>query len=173
MAQATGSGNIICTACALIGPVQHLGQLKRRARVFSSDHWRCVPPRHLSAAQVETIGDAYMVVGNLRKQHADHAARVGRFAIDAIQAANGTLVSELDPTLVGRGGGGGGGGGYGGRWERREGGWGPVVPSAQYLNTDDGGCESPAKYTNNCVLYALSIETHFCRSFLRVVINTQ
>ena len=57
--------------------------------------------------QVETIGDAYMVVGNLRKQHADHAARVGRFAIDAIQAANGTLVSELDPTLVGGWGGGG------------------------------------------------------------------
>ena len=39
--------------------------------------------------QVETIGDAYMAVANLVKnQAADHAARIARFAIDVVEAAN-------------------------------------------------------------------------------------
>ena len=38
--------------------------------------------------QVETIGDAYMAVANLAKKQPNHAARVARFALDAIEAAN-------------------------------------------------------------------------------------
>ena len=44
------------------------------------------PPSFL--LQVETIGDAYMAVANLAKKQPDHAARVARFALDAIEAAN-------------------------------------------------------------------------------------
>ena len=49
---------------------------------------------------METIGDAYMVVANIRHVQPDHAARVARFAIDAVHAANQTLISEEDPSLV-------------------------------------------------------------------------
>jgi len=48
--------------------------------------------------KVETIGDAYMAVTNLVKdQEEDHAARIAEFAVDAIRAANSTLIDEDDP----------------------------------------------------------------------------
>jgi class 3 adenylate cyclase len=47
--------------------------------------------------KVETIGDAYMAVTNLEKdQHEDHAKRIAEFAIDAVLAANETLIDPLD-----------------------------------------------------------------------------
>eukprot|EP00547_Thalassionema_nitzschioides_P016529 CAMPEP_0194240680 /NCGR_PEP_ID=MMETSP0158-20130606/6778_1 /TAXON_ID=33649 /ORGANISM="Thalassionema nitzschioides, Strain L26-B" /LENGTH=1190 /DNA_ID=CAMNT_0038975425 /DNA_START=76 /DNA_END=3648 /DNA_ORIENTATION=+ len=48
--------------------------------------------------KVETIGDAYMAVTNLIKdQPDDHAKRIAGFAIDAILAANGTLIDTDHP----------------------------------------------------------------------------
>ena len=48
--------------------------------------------------KVETIGDAYMAVTNLVKdQKDDHARRIAEFAMDAIQAANSTLIDEDNP----------------------------------------------------------------------------
>lgn len=48
--------------------------------------------------KVETIGDAYMTVGNLRTPQQDHAALVARFAIEAVQAANGVMIRSDDST---------------------------------------------------------------------------
>ncbi|CAB9496911.1 Ephrin type-B receptor 3 (Fragment) [Seminavis robusta] len=48
--------------------------------------------------KVETIGDAYMAVTNLVKdQSTNHAIRIAEFAVDAIQAANETLIDEDAP----------------------------------------------------------------------------
>jgi len=48
--------------------------------------------------KVETIGDAYMAVTNLIKDQADdHAKRIANFALDAIQAANRTLIDIEEP----------------------------------------------------------------------------
>jgi class 3 adenylate cyclase len=50
------------------------------------------------ATQVETIGDAYVAVSNLVKdQSEDHAKRIASFAIEAIVAANSTLIDLEDP----------------------------------------------------------------------------
>ncbi|CAB9514229.1 activated protein kinase catalytic subunit alpha-1 [Seminavis robusta] len=47
--------------------------------------------------KVETIGDAYMAVTNLVKdQDEDHCKRIADFAIEAIEAANDTLIDEDD-----------------------------------------------------------------------------
>jgi len=47
--------------------------------------------------KVETIGDAYMAVTNLVKDQAsDHAERIAKFSIDALQAANETIVDADD-----------------------------------------------------------------------------
>lgn len=49
--------------------------------------------------KVETIGDAYMAVTNLVKvQSDDHVKRIAEFAIDAIKAANETLIDLDDPS---------------------------------------------------------------------------
>ena len=45
--------------------------------------------------KVETIGDAYMCVGNLRSSQPDHAHRIARFAMDAVDAASETLGASL------------------------------------------------------------------------------
>jgi len=46
---------------------------------------------------VETIGDAYMAVSNLvTDQPDDHAKRIAEFSIDAITAANETLIDLED-----------------------------------------------------------------------------
>merc|ERR1712188_84645 len=47
--------------------------------------------------KVETIGDAFMCCANLVKDQDDHAARMGRFAVNAIEAAAMTLIDEDDP----------------------------------------------------------------------------
>lgn len=48
--------------------------------------------------KVETIGDAYMAVTNLVKDQCDdHAKRIAEFAVEAVQAANETLVDTDDP----------------------------------------------------------------------------
>lgn len=50
--------------------------------------------------KVETIGDAYMAVTNLVKdQENDHAARIARFAIDAVAAANETPIDQDDASM--------------------------------------------------------------------------
>ena len=54
---------------------------------------------HHNLFKVETIGDSYMVVGNLRCRQPDHAARVARFSIEAVQTAQSILVSESNPDL--------------------------------------------------------------------------
>lgn len=49
--------------------------------------------------KVETIGDAYMAVTNLVKDQPDHATRVAKFAVDAMQAAKETPIDTDNPTL--------------------------------------------------------------------------
>ena len=49
-----------------------------------------------SLFKVETIGDAYMTVGNLRMPQQDHAALVANFAIEAVQAANSVMIRSDD-----------------------------------------------------------------------------
>eukprot|EP00281_Chroomonas_sp_CCMP1168_P017967 CAMPEP_0206213586 /NCGR_PEP_ID=MMETSP0047_2-20121206/1203_1 /ASSEMBLY_ACC=CAM_ASM_000192 /TAXON_ID=195065 /ORGANISM="Chroomonas mesostigmatica_cf, Strain CCMP1168" /LENGTH=513 /DNA_ID=CAMNT_0053635749 /DNA_START=1 /DNA_END=1542 /DNA_ORIENTATION=- len=50
-----------------------------------------------SVWQLETIGDAYIAVTNLVKdQSKDHCARIARFSLDAIDAANSTYIDEED-----------------------------------------------------------------------------
>ena len=51
------------------------------------------------ADAVETIGDAYLAVTNLVKdQSHDHCKRVAEFAIDAVKAANSTMIDLDDET---------------------------------------------------------------------------
>lgn len=49
--------------------------------------------------KVETIGDAYMAVANLAEKQPDHALRIARFAMSAVEAANSVLIKERDPSL--------------------------------------------------------------------------
>jgi len=49
--------------------------------------------------KVETIGDAYMCVGGLPEPQADHTRRVALFSLQAVRAANETLIDEDDPSL--------------------------------------------------------------------------
>ena len=42
-------------------------------------------------------GDAYMAVANLHTPQPNHASRIARFAIDAMKAAQATLIDEADP----------------------------------------------------------------------------
>ncbi|EKX54200.1 hypothetical protein GUITHDRAFT_52241, partial [Guillardia theta CCMP2712] len=50
--------------------------------------------------KLETIGDAYMAVTNLLEdQVEDHAVRIARFALDAIECASTTLQDEDAPEL--------------------------------------------------------------------------
>eukprot|EP00985_Skeletonema_marinoi_P004688 scaffold2027_cov148-Skeletonema_marinoi.AAC.17 len=48
--------------------------------------------------KIETIGDAYMAVTNLVKDQDDHAKRVVDFAVEALTAANETLIDVDDPS---------------------------------------------------------------------------
>lgn len=48
--------------------------------------------------KVETIGDAYMAVTNLIKDQDDHAKRIAEFSVDALTAANETLIDLDDPS---------------------------------------------------------------------------
>mmetsp|Transcript_25785 Transcript_25785/g.76132 ORF Transcript_25785/g.76132 Transcript_25785/m.76132 type:complete len:1240 (-) Transcript_25785:267-3986(-) len=49
--------------------------------------------------KVETIGDAWMGVTNICEDQPDHTKRIAEFSIDAIQAANETLIDEEDFSL--------------------------------------------------------------------------
>jgi class 3 adenylate cyclase len=50
--------------------------------------------------KVETIGDAYMAVTNLvADQREDHAARIARFSLGAVAAANSVLIDEDNPGM--------------------------------------------------------------------------
>ena len=42
-------------------------------------------------------GDAYFCASNLVKDQADHTLRIARFAMDAVRAAQETLVCEAEP----------------------------------------------------------------------------
>ena len=52
-----------------------------------------------SLFKVETIGDAYMVVGNVPLPQSDHAARVCRMALDMVERAGTIPVSLTDPSF--------------------------------------------------------------------------
>mmetsp|Transcript_34161 Transcript_34161/g.96822 ORF Transcript_34161/g.96822 Transcript_34161/m.96822 type:complete len:994 (-) Transcript_34161:102-3083(-) len=54
---------------------------------------------HHGLFKVETIGDAYMAVGNLHPKAEDHAARVARFAVEAIAEAARVPVHLSRPDL--------------------------------------------------------------------------
>ncbi len=49
--------------------------------------------------KVETIGDAYMVVGNVPYEQSDHAARVCRMALDMVEVAGTIPVSDSDASF--------------------------------------------------------------------------
>eukprot|EP00978_Attheya_sp_CCMP212_P032773 scaffold129474_cov61-Attheya_sp.AAC.2 len=49
--------------------------------------------------KVETIGDAYLAATNLVKDQPDHARIIAEFAIDAMEAAQDTLIDEQNPSL--------------------------------------------------------------------------
>ena len=52
--------------------------------------------------KIDVVGDAYIAATNfMEEQSADHAARLARFAIDAMKAARGTLIDEEHPDLFG------------------------------------------------------------------------
>ena len=70
-----------------------LSLLDRLYRAFDA-----LTSRH-NLFKVETIGDSYMVVGNLRCSQPDHAARVAYFAIEAVQTDHPLLVSESKPDI--------------------------------------------------------------------------
>ena len=46
-----------------------------------------------------SAGDAYMCTGNVRAPQHDHAARVARFAIDAVHAASEVAIREGDEAM--------------------------------------------------------------------------
>lgn len=48
--------------------------------------------------KIDTIGDAYMAITNLHKGQDDHAARMARFSMDTIRAAEETLIDLDDPS---------------------------------------------------------------------------
>ncbi|KAA6419629.1 MAG: TKL DICTY4 kinase, partial [Trebouxia sp. A1-2] len=73
--------------------LQVMSMLDRLYRAFDA-----VTSRH-NLFKVETIGDSYMVVGNLRCPQPDHAARVAYFAIEAVQTAGSILISESNPDM--------------------------------------------------------------------------
>jgi class 3 adenylate cyclase len=55
---------------------------------------------HYDIFKVETIGDAWMGVTNcVKDQPDDHVKRIAEFAVDAVQAANKTLIDTDDPSL--------------------------------------------------------------------------
>ena len=49
--------------------------------------------------KIETIGDAYLAVTNLVRDQNDHAKRIVDFAIEALHAANQTVIDVDDPSL--------------------------------------------------------------------------
>ena len=52
--------------------------------------------------KIDVVGDAYIAATNfIEEQSADHAARLARFAIDAMEAARSTCVDEDHPDLLG------------------------------------------------------------------------
>ncbi|KAL3158747.1 hypothetical protein ABBQ32_011475 [Trebouxia sp. C0010 RCD-2024] len=74
-------------------PQEVLSMLDRLYRAFDT-----LTSKH-NLFKVETIGDSYMVVGNLRCPQPDHAARVAYFAIEAVQTAGSILISESNPDM--------------------------------------------------------------------------
>ena len=46
-----------------------------------------------------SAGDAYMCTGNVRAPQRDHAARIARFAIDAVHAASEVAIREGDEAM--------------------------------------------------------------------------
>lgn len=49
--------------------------------------------------KVETIGDAYMAATNLVKDQAEHTSQIAHFSIDALKAANSTLIDLDNPEM--------------------------------------------------------------------------
>lgn len=76
---------------ATLEPMQVSNMLDRLYREFDQ-----LCDKH-GLYKIETIGDAYMCVSNLFTTQLDHAARVARFAMDALKAANAIPILENDP----------------------------------------------------------------------------
>ncbi|EDQ88293.1 uncharacterized protein MONBRDRAFT_26544 [Monosiga brevicollis MX1] len=76
---------------ATLEPVQVSNMLDRLYTVFDK-----LCDKH-GLYKIETIGDAYMCVGNLFTPQPDHAARVARFAMDALAGANAIPILEDEP----------------------------------------------------------------------------
>ncbi|EDQ85184.1 uncharacterized protein MONBRDRAFT_29467 [Monosiga brevicollis MX1] len=76
---------------ATLEPVQVSNMLDRLYTVFDQ-----LCDKH-GLYKIETIGDAYMCVGNLFVPQPDHAARVARFAMDALAGANAIPIIEDEP----------------------------------------------------------------------------
>ena len=74
----------------LLQVLSMLDRLYRAFDVLTSKH---------NLFKVETIGDSYMVVGNLRHPQPDHAAQVAHFAIEAIQTASSIPISDSDLSM--------------------------------------------------------------------------
>eukprot|EP00977_Amphora_coffeiformis_P006244 scaffold1341_cov178-Amphora_coffeaeformis.AAC.21 len=48
--------------------------------------------------EIKIMGDAYMAATNLVEKQPEHVSKMARFALDALEAANGTLIDESDPS---------------------------------------------------------------------------
>ena len=87
--------------CAQVAGLAELAQ-RREARAVTGALDRLYEKLDALAARyelfpVETVGDAYMVVGNLPDPQPDHAARVAHFALHAVAAAESILIEPEDP----------------------------------------------------------------------------
>ena len=81
------------TISSAFAPKEIMSMLDRLYSAFDS-----LTKKH-SLFKVETIGDAYMVVGNVPLPQSDHAARVCRMALDMVERAGTIPVSLTDPSF--------------------------------------------------------------------------
>lgn len=78
------------TISSAFAPKEVMSMLDRLYSAFDA-----LTRRH-NLFKVETIGDAYMVVGNVPIAQSDHAARVCKMSLDMVEVAGTIAVSEVD-----------------------------------------------------------------------------
>ena len=81
------------TISSAFAPKEVMSMLDRLYSAFDA-----LTRRH-NLFKVETIGDAYMVVGNVPYEQNDHAARVCKMALDMVEVAGTIPVSEIDTSF--------------------------------------------------------------------------
>merc|ERR1711977_801705 len=81
------------TISSAFAPKEVMSMLDRLYSAFDA-----LTRRH-NLFKVETIGDAYMVVGNVPYEQNDHAARVCKMALDMVEVAGTIPVSEVDTSF--------------------------------------------------------------------------